>query len=94
MPSKSITVGTRGSTLALWQTQHVVEKLQAATPELDVQVKTIQTRGDLVLGFLRVQGGPSNRVVRRGLVVEEKHRHQHRDDEQGRHADPEDARLV
>ena len=29
-------VGTRGSTLALWQTQHVVERLASVTPGLDI----------------------------------------------------------
>jgi hydroxymethylbilane synthase len=48
MPRKGIAIGTRGSSLALWQTQYVVERLKAASPELDLQVKTIQTRGDLV----------------------------------------------
>jgi len=43
-----VVIGTRGSTLALWQTQYVAERLKAATPNLDIQVKTIQTRGDLV----------------------------------------------
>jgi len=43
-----VVIGTRGSTLALWQTQYVAERLKAATPDLDIHVKTIQTRGDLV----------------------------------------------
>ena len=43
-----LVVGTRGSALALWQTEHVVERLRAAAPGLDVHVQTIQTRGDLV----------------------------------------------
>ncbi len=48
MLSGRVVIGTRGSTLALWQTQYVVERLRDASPELDVQVETIQTRGDLV----------------------------------------------
>jgi hydroxymethylbilane synthase len=43
-----VVIGTRGSTLALWQTEYVAEQLRAATHDLDIQVKTIQTRGDLV----------------------------------------------
>lgn len=48
MFSKRVVIGTRGSTLALWQTEHVAEQLRAATRGLDIHVKTIQTRGDLV----------------------------------------------
>jgi hydroxymethylbilane synthase len=48
MSGKKLVIGTRGSTLALWQTEHVVERLRAATPDLDIQIKTIQTQGDLV----------------------------------------------
>jgi hydroxymethylbilane synthase len=47
MPKKFV-IGTRGSALALWQTQYVVERLVSATPDLEVSIKTIQTRGDLV----------------------------------------------
>lgn len=48
MPSKRVVIGTRGSSLALWQSQYVAKRLRAATPDLDIQIKTIQTRGDLV----------------------------------------------
>jgi hydroxymethylbilane synthase len=41
-------IGTRGSTLALWQTQYVAQRLKATIPEPEIQIKTIQTRGDLV----------------------------------------------
>ncbi len=43
-----VIIGTRGSTLALWQTRYVAERLGAAIPEIEIQIKTIQTRGDLV----------------------------------------------
>jgi hydroxymethylbilane synthase len=48
MSERTLIVGTRGSALALWQTEHVVEQLQASAPDLDVKVRIIQTRGDLV----------------------------------------------
>ncbi len=48
MPKQKLVVGTRGSALALWQTEHVVERLRAITPDLDVKVRTIKTQGDLV----------------------------------------------
>ena len=43
-----LVVGTRGSPLALWQTEHVVEQMRATRPHLDVELKTIKTQGDLV----------------------------------------------
>jgi len=43
-----VVIGTRGSKLALWQANHVAELLRAGRPDLDLEVKTIQTRGDLV----------------------------------------------
>lgn len=48
MSTQTIVVGTRGSALALWQTRHVVERLQATRPDLEFHVEIIQTRGDLV----------------------------------------------
>lgn len=48
MRKEKLVVGTRGSTLALWQTKHVVELLQAIHPGLEVSSEIIQTRGDLV----------------------------------------------
>ncbi len=65
MRSKRIVIGTRGSTLALWQTQYVAERLRAATPNLDIHVKTIQTRGDLVRDRAQSQVGG------KGLFVKE-----------------------
>ena len=42
-----IVLGTRGSGLALRQTNEVLEQLRAAHPETDVQVTTIATGGDV-----------------------------------------------
>lgn len=65
MTNHGLTVGTRGSALALWQTQHVVECLRVATPDLDVQIKTIQTRGDMV------QNRALSQMDGKGLFVRE-----------------------
>ncbi len=46
--SQRLRVGTRGSRLALWQTDHVVRQLQAAWPGLDVEQVVISTLGDRV----------------------------------------------
>ena len=48
MSKQQLIIGTRGSTLALWQTRHVAAALKADRPDLDVQVKQIKTQGDLV----------------------------------------------
>jgi hydroxymethylbilane synthase len=41
-----VVVGTRGSALALWQTQWVVDRLRAAHPAAVCAVATIKTQGD------------------------------------------------
>jgi hydroxymethylbilane synthase len=41
-------VGTRGSDLALWQTNWVCERLRAAHPELELERIIIKTHGDVV----------------------------------------------
>ncbi len=49
MTSQVFRLGTRGSRLARWQTDHVAELLRAAHPGLTVEVVVIHTRGDRVL---------------------------------------------
>ena len=46
---KSIRLGSRKSKLALWQTHHVRDLLQAAWPGLKVEIQIISTTGDQVL---------------------------------------------
>ena len=41
-----LTLGTRGSKLALWQTRFVAERIRAAHPGVEIAIKTIQTHGD------------------------------------------------
>lgn len=45
----TLTLGSRTSELALWQTNHVAEMLQAAWPGLTVHVEPFVTRGDKTL---------------------------------------------
>lgn len=42
-------MGTRGSVLARWQTRHIRDLLQAAYPELTVEIEIIHTSGDQLL---------------------------------------------
>lgn len=43
---RHIRLGSRGSALALWQTEHVAERLRALYAGLSVETVVIQTRGD------------------------------------------------
>ncbi len=72
MRSQRGVIGTRGSALALWQTQYVVERFRSATTGLDVQVRTLHTQGDLLrdralsqVGGCQVPVNCSPRVGRR-----------------------------
>ncbi|MCB9459244.1 MAG: hydroxymethylbilane synthase [Anaerolineaceae bacterium] len=49
MNNKVIRLGTRGSELARWQTNHVADLLRAAFPSLQTEEIIISTRGDQVL---------------------------------------------
>ncbi len=44
-----IHAGTRGSRLALWQTEHVLQALESAWPGLTREVQRFETRGDKTL---------------------------------------------
>ncbi len=41
-----LVIGTRGSKLALWQTEWVLDRLRAASPQAAFAVETIKTQGD------------------------------------------------
>jgi hydroxymethylbilane synthase len=49
MRESKVIIGSRGSELALWQTNFVREKLEAFFPELKLEVKIIKTTGDKLL---------------------------------------------
>ncbi len=58
-------IGTRGSQLALWQSNHVRDRLVAAHPGLEVRFERITTRGDAV------QDRPLAAIGRNSLFVAE-----------------------
>jgi hydroxymethylbilane synthase len=62
---RSITIASRGSQLALWQTERARSLLTAAHPELDVAVEIIRTTGDRILDV------PLARIGDRGLFTKE-----------------------
>lgn len=44
--NRAITIGTRKSELALWQTEHVKRLLQAQFPAWNIKIRKVDTRGD------------------------------------------------
>jgi hydroxymethylbilane synthase len=62
---KTIKIGTRGSKLALWQTNWVKQQIQQGFPELNVEIVTIKTTGDMIVDR------PLAAVGGKGLFVKE-----------------------
>ena len=60
-----LTIGTRGSKLALWQADWVKARLQDLHPDLTVRLEVIKTRGDKILDV------PLAKVGGKGLFVKE-----------------------
>ncbi len=63
--SAHLVIGTRGSDLALWQTNFVRERLLSLSPGLDVRIRIIKTTGD------RVQDKPLPQIGEKGLFTKE-----------------------
>lgn len=62
---KALRIGTRKSALALWQAEHVRERLLAAHPDLQIELVKITTEGDRILDRpLATAGG-------KGLFIKE-----------------------
>ncbi len=49
MRKRPITIGTRASTLALWQANHVKDLLDSKYPQLEINLEIIKTKGDKIL---------------------------------------------
>ncbi len=58
-------IATRGSALALWQANHVRDRLRAAAPDLEIELVIIKTKGDKILDV------PLAKVGGKGLFVKE-----------------------
>ena len=65
MAEKIIRIATRQSPLALWQAEHVAERLQQAFPGLKTELVKMVTRGDKILD------APLAKVGGKGLFVKE-----------------------
>jgi len=46
---KKLIIATRGSKLALWQSEHIKERLEKAHKNLEVELKIMKTKGDIIL---------------------------------------------
>jgi hydroxymethylbilane synthase len=53
----SLVIGTRGSQLALWQANHVADRLRTVFPNFTVTLETIKTTGDKILDVPLAQVG-------------------------------------
>ncbi len=62
---KKCTIATRGSRLALWQAYHVKACLEKQYPGIEVDLKQIKTKGDIILDV------PLAKVGGKGLFVKE-----------------------
>lgn len=62
---KKITIGSRGSQLALHQTNWVADRLREVLPEIEVEVVVIATTGDKILD------APLSRIGDKGLFTKE-----------------------
>lgn len=62
---RKLTVGTRGSALALTQSNQIVERIRHAHPGIDVGVQIIKTKGDKILDV------PLAKIGDKGLFVKE-----------------------
>jgi len=58
-------IATRKSQLALWQAEHVRDRLMAANPGLDVELVALSTKGDKILDT------PLSKIGGKGLFVKE-----------------------
>ena len=61
----SVVIGTRGSTLALWQAEWVQARLKELAPDLSVSLQRIKTSGDKILDV------PLAKIGGKGLFVKE-----------------------
>jgi len=60
-----VTIGTRGSKLALWQTEHIKARLERAHPGVTFKVEIIKTTGDMIIDT------PLAKIGDKGLFTKE-----------------------
>jgi len=62
---RKIVIGTRGSKLALWQTEFVKGRLSQIFPELEFEIRIIKTKGDKILD------SPLSKIGDKGIFTRE-----------------------
>lgn len=62
---KKLTIATRGSKLALWQSEHIKAVLEEQNPDLEVTLKIVVTSGDKILDV------PLAKIGGKGLFLKE-----------------------
>ncbi|MDD3463326.1 MAG: hydroxymethylbilane synthase [Sulfurospirillaceae bacterium] len=62
---KKLIIATRGSKLALWQSEHVKAELEKAHPSLEVELKVMMTKGDKIIDT------PLAKIGGKGLFTKE-----------------------
>lgn len=62
---KKVVIASRGSELALWQSQSVQHQLMLLYPELSVEIKVFKTKGDVILDV------PLAKIGGKGLFTKE-----------------------
>ena len=70
----NLVIGSRGSELALWQAEWVKSELTDAYRDIKIEMKTIKTKGDLVLDKpLTLIGGKGvfTKEIEQALLTEE-----------------------
>jgi len=58
-------IATRKSQLAMWQAEHVRDRLMATHPELEVELVALSTKGDKIIDT------PLSKIGGKGLFVKE-----------------------
>ncbi|MFT6028669.1 MAG: hydroxymethylbilane synthase [Oleiphilaceae bacterium] len=64
-PIKNLTIASRESALALWQSEHIKARLEALYPDLKVTINGMTTQGDKILDV------PLAKIGGKGLFVKE-----------------------
>ncbi len=64
LPSR-LTIATRGSKLAIWQSNYIKNLILAKHPKIDIQLLTITTKGDKITNL------PLSKIGGKGLFVKE-----------------------
>lgn len=62
---KTLVIATRGSKLALWQSNHIKDVLQAQNPDIEISLKIIVTTGD------KIVDKPLSAIGGKGLFLKE-----------------------